>query len=186
MRKRKILQFTLAASKGGQTQYVLNNWKNIDKARFQFDFITFSPSLDFATELEQQGCRIYYMPCYPQENPQLFCEAFAKALENGYDTVHLNTRFWNGFEAEELARKYNVPQIIIHAHSSGFQSVEHNKDEELRGQAKHYEIRNQLNESMATDFLACSEAAAEWIFGEQIPRDRIRIMRNAIDTYKFV
>lgn len=184
MKKRKILQFTIASSKGGRTQYVLNNWKNINKERFQFDFVTFNPYLDFAEELEVQGCRIFRMPCYPDQDIKLFREAFGKILENDYDTLHLHTSYWKGMEVEEIAREYNVPQIIIHAHSSGYGKAL-DKAEVLEGQARHYEVRKQLNEGIATDYLACSEAAAEWIFGEYVPKDKIKIMRNAIDTYKF-
>ena len=49
-KKIKVLQFPIAASKGGITQYVLANWKYIDKSRFQFDFATMSKELDFAAE----------------------------------------------------------------------------------------------------------------------------------------
>ncbi len=182
--KRKILQFSIAASKGGRTQYILNNWNNIDKERFQFDFLTFDSYLDFESELEAQGCRVYHLPCYPQQNLNLFCKTLRNIFENDYDTLHLHTRDWSGFEVEEIAKECDIPQIIIHAHSSGYQRAT-NKEEELQGQARHYEMRKQLNENMATDFVACSETAIKWMFGEQISRNRIKIMRNAIDTDKF-
>ena len=42
MERIKVLHFPIANSKGGITQYVLRNWKFIDKSLFQFDFATMS------------------------------------------------------------------------------------------------------------------------------------------------
>lgn len=35
-------------------------------------------------------------------------------------------------------------------------------------------------------FAACSSDAAEWLYGDAVPRDEIHILNNAIDTQKFV
>ena len=184
MKKRRILQFTIAATKGGRTQYILNNWKNINKKEFQFDFVTFSSYLDFAEELKKQGCKIFYLSCYPEQNKELFHEEFGKILENGYDTIHIHTSYWVGTMVEEKAREYNIKQIIIHSHSTGLSKVS-TKKEYISGLKKHYEIRDCLNEDIATDFLACSDKAADWIFGNSIPKNRIKILHNAIDAKRF-
>ena len=63
-KKIKVLQFPISNSKGGITQYVLQNWKYIDKSKFQFDFATMSKSLDFADELLSTGSKIFYISCY--------------------------------------------------------------------------------------------------------------------------
>lgn len=184
MEKRKILQFSITSAKGGQTQYILNSWKHIDKEKFQFDFLTFDSQIGFADELKKQGCQIFYMPCRPQENIAYFRETLVSVLKKGYDTLHIGTGYWNGFEIEEIAKEYGVPQVIIHAHSSGYQKAA-NEMEKKQGQTVHYEMRKLLKEDMATDFVACSREAAEWIFGDRIPRNKIKIMPNAIDTSRF-
>jgi glycosyltransferase involved in cell wall biosynthesis len=38
---------------------------------------------------------------------------------------------------------------------------------------------------LATDFWACSRLAADFLFGEQIPKEKIKIMPNAIELVKF-
>lgn len=182
---KKILQFSVAASMGGHTQYILNHWDQIDKERFRFDFLTFDSELSFEKKLEAQGCNVYHLPCYPQQDVDRFYKAMGEILKNDYDAVHLHTRDWSGFELEEIVQHYCVPQVIIHAHSSGYGRAA-NREEKIQGQLKHYEMRKRLHVNMATDFLACSEVAAEWLYGEQIPRDRIKIMHNAIDTCKFI
>ena len=73
MKRIRVLQFPVANSKGGITQYILQNWKFIDKSKFQFDFATMSKSLDFAGDLEKEGCRIHYIPCYAEQDEEKFC-----------------------------------------------------------------------------------------------------------------
>ena len=86
--KLKILQFTVAASKGGRTQYILNLWRNIDKSRFQFDFVTFSPKLDFESELLTEGCKIHYLSCHPEKDEKKFIKEFSNVLKNELPNYH--------------------------------------------------------------------------------------------------
>ena len=60
----KILQFPIADSFGGITHYVLDNWKWIDREKFQFDFATMSKKLDFADQILTSGSKIHYISCY--------------------------------------------------------------------------------------------------------------------------
>ena len=72
MNRLKVLQFPIAVSKGGITQYCLNNWKFIDKNKFKFDFVTFSKSINFANEIERTGSIIHYASCRAEENESEF------------------------------------------------------------------------------------------------------------------
>lgn len=182
--KIKILQFPIANSFGGITQYALNNWKWLDKRIFECDFATMSKSLFFAPELEKTGSHIHYISCYAEQDRELFIKEFSHILVNGYDVVHLHTKQWKGFLVEELCRECGVKKVIVHSHSSRCD----NNDDALRVKEteEHYKIRKLFNESLATDFWACSKLAADWLFGESIPKSKIKIMNNAIETDKFV
>lgn len=182
--KIRILQFTIAASKGGRTQYVLNNWKYIDKHRFQFDFVTFSKTLDYEQELVEEGCNVYHISCYPEENKEKFVEEFDQILEQGYDVIHIHTSYWKNTIVEERAKYKGIKKIIIHSHNTGC-GTSITKEQEERECKRHCEIRNDLHPEMATDFWACSIEAAEWLYGNQISGDKIKIMKNAIDLKRF-
>ena len=184
MKKIKVLQFTIAASQGGRTQYILNNWKNIDKNRFQFDFITFSSNLDFADELEAQGCLVYYISCYPEEDKIQFIKELDKILENGYDVIHVHTSYWRSFIVEERAKANGIKKIIIHSHGTGINKAISQK-EALELEEEHYRVRECINETLADEFLACSKSAAEWLYGNRISKSRIKIVHNAINTNKY-
>jgi len=183
MDKIKILQFSIGNVHGGVTQYVLKNWEFIDKEKFQFDFVTLSKELDFAAELIRQGCRVYYLSCYAEENEEQFRREMNQILAEGYDAVHLHTNFWRSFIVEQLAIEHHIPKIIVHSHNSMVDIV----DNELREAAiKVHKVRRQeFSESLATDFWACSELAADWLFGAKIPKERIKLLKNAIDVNQF-
>lgn len=184
MNKIRVLQFTVAATKGGRTLYVLNNWKNINKEKFQFDFITFSKNLDFEQDLINEGCHIWHMSCYPEEDREQFINEFDHVLDNGYDVIHIHTSYWKDTIVEERAKAKGVKKIIIHAHNMGA-GIALTKSEEEDIRKRHCEIRSRLTEDMATDYWGCSSEAAEWLYGNRIEKSKITLMNTAIDTERF-
>lgn len=183
MKKIKVLQFPIANSYGGITHYALNNWKLIDKEKFHFDFATMSKKLDFADEILETGSKIHYISCYAEDDEQKFIEQINEILDEGYDIVHLHTKQWKSFLVEKICLERNVPKVIVHSHATKcdandpikrqLETVEHNR------------VKQEFNESLATDFWACSEEAADWLFGTQISRDKICVLNNAIEVGKF-
>lgn len=184
MKKIKILQFPIANSYGGITHYALNNWKWMDKNKFQCDFATMSKKLDFADEILETGSKIHYISCYAEENREQFIKEVNQILDEGYDVVHLHTKQWKSFLMEEICLERKVLKIIVHSHSTRCDANDAEK-RELETK-EHYRVRELFNENLATDFWACSKSAAEWLFGERIPENKIKIMNNAIETEEFV
>ncbi len=182
---KKVLHFTIANTGGGITKFVLRLWKYIDRERFHFDFVTMSKQLDFAEELEEEGCKIYYLSTYAEDDIEQFTKEVEEILDNGYDIVHLHTSWWRGFVLEEIAKRKRVKKIIVHCHNTDVHIKENQSREEAR--QLHLQQRELLTEDMATDFIACSEDAAEWLYADRISKDKIQIIPYAIevDDYKF-
>ena len=184
MNKRtRILQMPVRNAKGGITQYALRNWEHIDRDRFVFDWVTLDKELSFERELVEQGCRVYHLSCRQEDDEARFRAEIEEILSNSYDAIHLHTSFWRGFLAEELAIKANVPRIIVHVHSTGVDDADRMEREKLL--AAHDEWKARFNTGLATHFAACSELAADFLFGPQIPKERIAILKNAIDAQEF-
>jgi glycosyltransferase involved in cell wall biosynthesis len=184
-RKIRVLQFPVRNTGGGVTKYALNNWRYIDKTRFVFDFATCDKKLDFADELVIQGCKVHYLSHYAEQDFDGFCKEFNRILDEGYDAVHLHTSFWKSFAVEELAMARGVPVVIVHSHNADLGGLPVDADRKT-SLAVHNKRKSEFSESLATHFCACSRLAADWLFGSQIPRERIRILPNAIDVEKFV
>ena len=76
-----------------------------------------------------------------------------------------------------------VPKVIVHSHSSGIDFVDPVEREKLWRDHVHYKSRFSMD--YATDICACSHVAADWLFPESVPRDRIQILPNAVDVHRF-
>ncbi|MDL2217842.1 glycosyltransferase [Christensenellaceae bacterium OttesenSCG-928-M15] len=170
-------------AKGGITQYVLRNWSMMDKSKVLFDWVTLDKELSFEQELLQQGCRVHHLSCRQEDDEQQFCKEMRAILRNGYDVVHLHTSFWRGFLAEELAKECGISKIVVHAHSTGIDNPDSSKRKELL--QSHEGWKRKFHTGLATHFAACSESAAAFLFGEQIPKERIQVLKNGIDTRWF-
>lgn len=183
-RKIKVLHFTIAQSQGGRTQYVMNNWRHIDKERFQIDFVTFSPQLDLEEEIVSQGGNVFHMTCYARDNREQFVKELDAVLDRNYDVLHLHTSYWEDTVVEERAKAKGIRKVIIHAHNTGVTKALSESETE-KGIKRHYEVREKIDDSIATDYWACSTEAARWLYGDRIPQEKIRIMKNGIETNKY-
>lgn len=182
-RKLKILHFPIRNSNGGVTRSALKFWKYIDHDRFQFDFATCSPKLEFEQDIIDLGCKVHYISCYAEQDADRFCEDLKEILLQGYDVIHLNTSWWKSFYAEKVALETGIKKIVVHARST---SVDLTDDEQREKELLiHEKLKNEFTQELATHFLACSTEAADFIFGSQIPREKIRIFHNALDIARY-
>ena len=181
-KKIKVLQFPVGNAYSGVTQYVLQNWKFIDREQFQFDFATlYKGKLHFEDEVVSQGCKVFHISCYAEENEEQFKKEVRSILSEGYGAVHLHTSFWKSFIVEKLAQEAGVPRIIVHSHNASTFGANNGEDNLTR----HLKCVEKLDESIATDFWACSWKAAQWLYGDRIPKNKIVIQNNAIDLNRF-
>lgn len=183
MKKIKILHMPVTNSGSGVSQYILQNWTFIDQSRFRFDFATRSNSLDFKDEFAALGSKIHHLSCSSDENEAQFIKEVNQILDEDYDAIHLHTSYWKGFLVEELAIKRNCPRIIVHSHSTMVDIYD--EQQRLAAVKRHQYYRDRFHVGLGTDFTGCSAQAANWLFGDQIPDDRIRILHNAINLPKY-
>ena len=180
----RVLQFPIKSTKCGITRYVLNNWNFIDKKIFQFDFATMSKQLDFENELIQQGCKVLHIQNYAEHDANKFYDEFRSILKQGhYDIVHLHTSFWKSLWAERAILDDGGAKMVIHAHNTNVQGEQ--EDERYHVMERHINIRNSLREDENAGYWACSKMAADFLFGDRIQSNRVRIMHNAIDLERF-
>lgn len=183
MKKIRVLQFPISANNGVK-QYAENNWKFINRSRFSFDFALVRDLPAIKSDLLATGAGVVELLVSADSQRDRYVEEAVKMLRGKYDVVHLHTSFWKRLLIEEIAMECGIPKVIVHSHSAGVDIT----DEETRKKAEitHRVLREQFGPSLATDFCACSQVAADWLFGDQIPKDRIIILKNAIDLDKYL
>lgn len=152
---------------------IMNYYRNIDRTRMQFDFLTHRKyDGDYGEEIISLGGEIYHLPVL---NP--FSRKYKKRLEDffschpEYRVIHVHQDCMSSVILK-IAQKKNIEVRIAHSHSTS-------QDKNLKYFIKLY-YRRQIP-YYSTHLFACSQAAGKWMFGEH----QFTVLNNAIDAEKF-
>lgn len=162
---------------GGVESVIMNYYRNIDRKKFQFDFICDNDSTDIPyNDIEKMGGRVILIP--PYQKIFKYHKELTKILKKeNYAIVHshINTLSVFSLWASKVAGN-NVR--IAHSHSTT------NKKEWRKNIIKI--ILKRFIKIFATDYMACSEHAARWMFGNKtFEMGKVYLLNNAIDVDKF-
>lgn len=157
---------------------VMNLYRNIDRSKIQFDFIIDRPNeLFFADEIESLGGNVFVLPTFSTTNYFNLLKEWKTFLRNHHDykVVHFHIRSYTSLIIP-IVKSFGI-QTISHSHSisngTGFSSLVKN--------ILQYPLRYQ-----ADYFLACSDEAGKWLFGEAIlNKKNYYTVKNAIEGSKF-
>jgi len=156
---------------------VMNYYKNIDRTKIQFDFICDQDSTNIPyKEIETLGGRVILIP--PYQKIFKYHKELKKILKDGkYKIVHSHINTLSVFSLW-AAKSAGVPVRIAHSHSTT------NKKEWKKNFLK--QILRPFSKLFATDYMACSELAGRWMFGnKEFENGNVFILNNAIDLEKF-
>ena len=160
--------------RAGLETVIMNYYRNIDRTRLQFDFLTHRTSRsDYDDEIEALGGKIYHAPrLYPQNYPAYFryMDNFFREYPE-YKIIHSHIDAMS-YLPLLAAKKAGVPVRIAHSHSTGI-------DLDFKYPLKQY-FRLRLN-SVATNRFACGKDAGEFLFQS---RD-FTVIPNAVNPLDF-
>ena len=172
----RILVFGMTENPGGVESFLVNYYRNIDREKFQFDFLCNSHEpVAYEDELIALGGRTFHITAR-SKNPQLYrkeLEEVFKEHAEEWSAIWVNVSSLANIDYLKIAKKYNIEKRIIHSHNS------RNMDSKLRGILHH--INKLCIEKYATDFWACSEDAARWFYSGETLKKSV-VIHNAIDV----
>lgn len=181
---KKILHMTPPIVNNGVYKYIFSNLKYIDKSKYEFAFLTqANADLKATEEFKKYGFKIHNFTTTQRERPEKFRQEIVDILSRDYDVLQLHTSFWRGFLIEEIAMEIGMPKVIVHSHSSNIDID--NPVKRAQMMEEHLRFKSAFSKEYATDFWACSHLAADWLYGDSVPKDEIKIMRNAIEVEKY-
>lgn len=175
---KRILQIGMTSNYGGIESFIMNVYRNIDRNRFQFDFINMEPGnkdIAYSDEIRQLGGKIYKIPGRREnllENRKQLKRVIRK---NNYDFIHNNILTWSYSDGITLPLKYSSSRVIIHSHNSYMNSGMY-----ARRILNFFNRR--LNYKKGIIRLACSNEAGKWLFGNK----KYSIIPNGIDTEDYI
>ena len=162
---------------GGVESVVMNYYKNIDRKKYQIDFLCDSDSTNIPyDDIKKMGGEVILIPPYQKVfKYQKFLTNLFKEKE--YNIVHSHINALSIFPLR-AAKKAGVPIRIAHSHSTT------SKAEFKRNLLKN--ILKSFSKIYATDYFCCSELAGRWLFGDKTYDDnKVFLLNNAIDVDKF-
>jgi len=182
MRKKKILQVTSCFQIGGTEAYIMNNFRNINKDQFQFDFWFFRhEDSPYADEIRSLGGNIYYGELPSANNIIPFIKSLVKHIkENGpYDAIHAHINIANAWVmfAAFLAR---IKIRISHSHSTA------GKDTKSIIKKIYFKFQEYIIKIFATKKIACSKIAGDYLYGENYFMNYGQVCNNGIDINNFL
>lgn len=177
---KKVLVFGMTENPGGVESFIMAYYRKLDRSRVQFDFLCNTDEVAYEQEIESLGGRVFRI-CARSRDLRRYrreLEAFFRQHAQEYCALWVNVCSLANIDYLKAAKKYNIPCRIIHSHNS------QNMDSALRG-LLHRLNRGRVR-SLATDYWACSNAAARWFYDEQLMQsERFRLVVNAIDLSRY-
>lgn len=174
----RILHVLGKLNRGGAETLVMNWYRNIDRTKFQFDFVLHTTEdCSYSDEVIALGGKIFSVPEYRGKNHFQYCQAWREFFEQHkeYKIIHGHVRSTAAIYLS-IAKKYNRV-TISHSHAI-------NAGSGIEGMIKtilQYPIRY-----IADYQWACSEAAGKFLFGKTgVKKNKFSIVKNAIDVKKF-
>lgn len=178
---KRVLHVVGAMNRGGTETMLMNLYRNIDRDKVQFDFISFSEEeAHYDKEIENMGGKIIKLPKPSMLKPNKAISDISNTIkENGpYEVVHAHTLFNSGF-AVKAAKKSHIKVRVTHAHTTL-----DNESSLIRKIYTKY-MRNIINKN-STNLLACSNEAGKYLFGKDIlNKSNYTFFSNLID-YKSI
>lgn len=178
----RVLQVVAGMGRGGVETTLMNIFRTLDRSKIVFDFLLQTDKkCDYHDEILSLGGRIYSVTPRNKsvlKNRKELNEFFGE--HNDYKIVHMHVSSLSYVEPLKAAHRHGVPVRIIHSRNTkqGGKSRIH----------KYLHYWNQRNvKSFATDFFACSDLAAFWLYGKkQFEAGEFKIINNGIQVDKFV
>ena len=169
----RILHVVVNMNRGGAETLIMNLYRNIDRSKIQFDFLTSKEGV-FDAEILNLGGKIHRIPYltdvghfkYKKQLDEFFKE------NHTYKVVHAHMDKMSGLILQS-AKKAEIPIRISHSHST---------QSEGGIAARLYKwYVGKLILPNATNFLACSNKAAHWLFKKK----KSYILKNGIEYDEF-
>lgn len=160
---------------GGMGSFLMNLYRNIDRDKVQFDFIVMGEkNVNYHKEAMELGAHIYKVTGLSHNPVKYFLDIKNIIRQNGYDVVFRHSDVATVAIDLVAARIGGAKRRIPHSHSTDSKHL-----------IAHMLLRPVLVFN-ATEYFACSEPAAEWMFGKKICKNkRYQLVKNGIDLARY-
>lgn len=173
----RVLHIEISEGIGGIEAFLLNVYRNIDRSKVQFDFISSKDTIAIEGEITRLGGRVYRIKY--GNGLDYYVQLLKLIRTNQYEVVHIHKNSAANIIPFLVCKRAGVKTIIAHAHNT----------RPTRGKVTrilHYMNRPVLN-ILCDEKAACSNLAALWMFGKRaVKKDNVKYIKNGIEIERFV
>lgn len=179
---KRILQVTNYMDRGGVETLLMNLYRTIDRAEFQFDFLTHPPTVDtvysYEEEIKDLGGKVYKAPSFIKDPV-----AYKRFIVSFFDE-HPEYRIVHAHNLDSAALAY-MPIVKKH----GCYLIAHAHNDKERGSLLRrslIDLTHRIIRRYPDYFYACSDEAGTFFFGKEVIKSgNYAIFNNAILLDKY-
>lgn len=178
-----LIGYVIGDNKSGIDTYLLNVSAILRDAGHDIDFLTNEKTEYMSGICEERGIGLIEIPTLKNIPNQL------KAMKDIFNRKHYDVAYFNISEAFNsigaiAAKQCKIEKIIIHSHSTSVGGSAEIK-KAIR-KVLHFLFKKFVVKKVGTDFFACSQLAAEWMFDKSILKNgKYVIVDNAVEVKQF-
>lgn len=178
-----LIGYVIGDNKSGIDSFLLNISGILKEEGYDIDFLTNKKTEYMLKICKERGFGLIEIPTLKNIPKQW------KAMKQIFEKKKYDIAYFNISEAFNsigafVAKQSNIEKIIIHSHSTsvgGRSEIKKTIRKLLHVVFKKFILRH-----IATDYFACSELAAKWMFDKTILKSKkYVIINNAVDVEKF-
>lgn len=153
----------------GITSVILNYASHMNRDGLELAFTAFGKTPEVVRNKFEALGTVYDLPDR-KKNTVAYVRNLSKLLKsNHYDVIHVHGNSGTMLIEAVLARTYGIKRVILHCHNTTCNHPLLNK------------VMTPFMKWMATDCVACSIPAGEWLYGDSL----FTVFHNAIDLEKY-
>ena len=177
-----VIVYGMTENIGGMEMFFMNYYNRLDHSKVHFTFVSVFKHIAFENVFSRNGEKMICIPTRSQnihKNHVALKDVILKS--NHYDIAYMLALEIANIDFLKFCKIAGIPIRIIHSHNSFLHR--NSKLRQLIAESLHRIHRNNID-NYATDYWACSNMAAKWMFNSKLTGS-IRIVHNAIDTNKY-
>lgn len=179
-RRYRVLHI-FSAYGGGVSSLILNLLENKTED-FDFDIMAFSYDKGemFLGKMNGLGTECFLMPRPKKEGFKTFKKYVQDVFSaKQYDAIHCHIDGWKAYPFYKAAKKAKIKSFIFHAHKTKYES-RFDRIPLMRW------VNKFSNFHFSTDYMTCSDLAAEYIFGKRYLKKRKAVLiPNGMNVARF-
>lgn len=181
----QVFYLVYGLTSGGIEKYSVMLNKYIQKDIFKFDFIVKYNKKDFFDNdlYLNKGYKIPIVECADNsiKGRIIYLKRLISIIKKGYDIAYFNLNSPSAvFKYPLVCKLFGINNIIIHSHSSYIDEVS------IITKIINFFGRKLINKIASCRF-ACSDKAAEWMFGKKVAENKLyEQIQNGIEAEKYI